>query len=62
MPQKDYIVYVEQKARGYVAYCPGLGCKAHGWTEKEAMQNLQIEISAFESQTQERKSKQKKRR
>ncbi|MBS4027092.1 MAG: hypothetical protein KGZ58_00525 [Ignavibacteriales bacterium] len=49
MKPKQFIVYVEQHRYGFLAYCPGLGCKARGQTEQEAIDNLQIEIAAFES-------------
>jgi predicted RNase H-like HicB family nuclease len=61
VPQKEYIIYIEKKSNGYVAYCPGLGCKAFGFSEKEALENLRIEIAAFESQRSMKKSTSKKK-
>jgi predicted RNase H-like HicB family nuclease len=54
MQQKNLVIYVQQNASGYVAYCPGIGCKAFGKSEKEAMANLQIEIELFHLKEKER--------
>lgn len=54
MQQKNLVIYVQQSASGFVAYCPGIGCKAFGKSEKEAMANLQIEIELYNIREKER--------
>jgi predicted RNase H-like HicB family nuclease len=47
MKRHSYTVLVEQKGNGgYRAVCPALpGCRSHGDTKKEAIQNIKLSIS-----------------
>lgn len=41
-----YTVLLEKDNGGYRAHCPALGgCRAHGDTKKEAIQNIKIAMS-----------------
>ena len=46
MATYSYTVLVSKENGGYRAYCPALpGCRSHGETRKEAVNNIKISIS-----------------
>lgn len=46
MATHSYTVLLEKEDGGYRAHCPALpGCRSHGETKKEAVNNIKLSIS-----------------